>query len=232
MAKEARNIVCFDLETSGTSIYKAHVLQIAAVALDGDTLEPIPGGRFSSYVQPPDWATYSPDPEAIQVNGITEEVLRTKGRPRRSVWEAFDAYCKQFRVKGAGFGGLPIAAGKNIRHFDLPIVDRVCREEKCASKDGLNKFFDRRRVLELDEVLWFWLEHRSDKPPSYKMDDLREYFGLPVEGGHDAMVDCLHAAKLLQCFLRLFRHLTPRVGFPGSLRKEEFDARVDSCTPS
>jgi DNA polymerase III alpha subunit (gram-positive type) len=212
-ATERRNIAVFDCETWGRNPRRCELVQLAAVVLDGDTLAPLPGGEFVSYVKPADWNNYETD--AINLTGITRKVLEEKGRDRKVAFEAFDAFCKQFRVKGAGFGGHPIAAGKNIRHFDLPILDRVSVAERMASKDGLNKFFDRKMVVDLEDVLWYWFQGRAEQPPSFKMDDLRTYLGMDQADHHEALMDARQEALVIKKFLLLHRRVN--VKFQGAL---------------
>jgi len=208
------NLLILDTETWSLDTQTCEIVELAAIVLDGETLDTIEGGEFQSYIKPVKWDNY--DKRAIEVNKITPELLQDKGRERKPTFEAFESFCKQFRIKGMKFGSEPIAAGKNIKAFDLPIIDRVCREEGMASKDGLNKFFNRRIILDLEDVLWFWFRgYKGEKPPSMKMDDLRPYFGLSSEGAHGALVDVKQEALLLKRFLQLPNKY--KVDFKGAL---------------
>jgi DNA polymerase III epsilon subunit-like protein len=229
-AKAKRNVLVFDCETWGIDTRRCELVELAAVVLDGESLEFVRGAEFQCYIRPVRWDNL--DEQAVAVTGITPDMLRTgkhsktgesvKVMDRPAALQAFDAFVKEYRVKGAGFGGCPVVAGKNIRHFDLPLLDRVSREEKMASKDGLNKFFDRKMVIDLEDLLWLWFEGRAERPPSMKMDDLRPYLGLKVPEKHSALLDAKEEGAIIRRFLRLHRRVSPSVPFAGSMAGEEF----------
>jgi inhibitor of KinA sporulation pathway (predicted exonuclease) len=204
MAYECRNIAVFDLETWSLDTKTLEAVELAAVVIDGQTLEPIQGGEFQSYMKPKDWDNF--DQKAINVNKITHELLKEKGRERGDVLRSFGTFLNQFKVKGIKFGGAPIASGKNIHKFDLPILDRICREEGLADKNGENKFFDQKIRLDLEDLMYHWFQGDvRPKPATGKMDDLRTFFGLSHDGAHGALVDCKQTALLVRKFMALYR---------------------------
>lgn len=81
-----KNITSWDVETTGLDKVHDRIIQISAIKLDGETLEEI--GSFNSYVIPEgnDWHI---DANASEVNGLTDEMIREKGRPAREVFKEF-----------------------------------------------------------------------------------------------------------------------------------------------
>jgi DNA polymerase III epsilon subunit-like protein len=230
-AKAKRNILFFDTETWSLDIRSTELVELAAVVMDGESLEFIRGAEFQTYVRPLDWNNYHSG--AVAVTGITPDMLRTGKHSktgaavnvmdRSAALQAFDAFVKEYRVKGAGFGGCPVVGGKNIRHFDLPLLDRICRDEKIASKDGMNKFFDRKKVVDLEDLLWLWFQWRPEKPADFSMDELRNYFGLAAPDKHGALIDAQQEGLVIRQFLRLHRNLCPKVSFAGSMREVSYE---------
>ena len=52
-----------------------------------------------------------------------------------------------------------------------------------------------------------WFEFYENKPKNVKMDTLREFFGLPTEGAHDALVDIRHESTFVLAFLKHYKRL-------------------------
>ena len=82
----AKNITVFDVETTGLDKKHDRIIQLSAVKIDGKTLEELK--TFSSYVIPEgnDWHISE---AASEVNGLTDELIRQKGRPAREVFREF-----------------------------------------------------------------------------------------------------------------------------------------------
>jgi DNA polymerase III epsilon subunit-like protein len=207
-------IVVFDLETGSLGIDTCEVVEVACLALDPVTLRPLPGSEFSSRLRPENFDNLQP--EALRVNGLSVADLEV-APPRAVVMRKFFDHVKRFSMTGAM--GKPIAAGKNIRAFDLPILDRVSRQLKCATEGGRQKAFDLRTQFDIEDDLFRWFGH-SEAMPNLKMDTVREHFGMPAEGAHTAMVDVRQTAWLVAQFLGLYRRQAERVKFAGSARTE------------
>lgn len=213
-------IIVFDFETWSLDTAKLEPVSLAAVAIDPRSLRT--KDRFKSLMRPLDKDNF--DARAIEVNGLTWE--KVKDAPEQKlVWELFAIFVKKHNKKGSPFFA-PIPAGKNIRGFDLPIYERLCRTYGMVDKAGRPNLFNTRTALDLEDVLWLWFESSADFP-NYKMDTLRPYFGLSTEGAHDAAVDVDQTAELLCRFLKLHRELkskrqgdgTPMIRFEGACRK-------------
>jgi DNA polymerase III epsilon subunit-like protein len=193
-------LIVIDMETSSLDVATLQPLQIAAVVVDPRSLEL--GDTFSSLMKPLDFNNL--DPQAMAVNKIKIEDLE-KAPDQKVIWQRFAYFVKQYN-RGHGPHGAPIACGKNIRLFDLPICNRLCRTYENVDKEGVPNLFHRRTILDLEDILWWWFESSEDLP-NYAMDTCREFFGLSTVGAHDALTDARQTAEMLVKFLKLHRHL-------------------------
>lgn len=199
------DIVVFDFETGGLKPGYHEAVQVAGKAYCGRTLEPYPpaqGGEFCSLMRPlyPERL----DERALAVNGKTRAELLA-APDQGVVWNQFVAWVGRF-AKNSSPLNAPIAAGKNIRHFDLKFADALNRLH-CKRKEK-TVLFNQRRQLELEDLFFSWFEDDHDADlPNEKMDTLRGYFGMSREGAHDALVDVRQTGLLVVLFLRLHRRL-------------------------
>lgn len=219
------DIIVFDLETGGLSPDRHEAVSVAAVAYNARTLEPYPaesGGEFNSLMRPlrPDRL----EDEALRVNGLSRDELAAA--PEQAVvWNQFVAWVGRYNRRGTA-SSAPIAAGKNIRNFDLHFVNRLC-EAHCPKK-GKTVLFNTRTQLELEDLMFLWYEN-DNTLPNMKMDTLRDHFGLSREGAHSALVDARQTGMLLMRFLKLHRSLrarrckdgTPFIQFAGCFNKDK-----------
>lgn len=202
-----------DTETNGLQTDTLQLLQVACVAIDPQKLALVPGSEFDSYCRPTDWATLDDTPDrkrALEINGIQKADLEAAPGPH-AVMKAMRDHVKKF-TKGAM---RPHAGGKNIRAFDLPILDRYCREAGIEDKDGRNPMFDSRVQYDIEDHLEYWFRH-TDELPSLSMDNVRDYFGISKQGSHNAVKDVKDEAWLLVKFLKLYRTLLPKIPFRGA----------------
>jgi DNA polymerase III epsilon subunit-like protein len=216
MTVNSKPLICFDFETGGLDTATCEVLQVACVAVDPRSLEIIPGSEFNSYIKPLDRANV--DAGALKVNKITDEIMEA-APPLDVVWPQFAAHVLRFNPKGKSEFTAPIPAGKNIRSFDLPILQRLCEKYKFVDKRGRQHLFSNRTVVDLEDVLFHWFESCGELG-SYKMDDVRDYFGMSSEKAHDALQDVLDTANIITRFMKYQR----TVGAHGSKFRGAFAA--------
>jgi len=217
------NIVVFDFETGGDIAYKNGVLdasrvvpiQIACLALDPRKLHVIEGSQFCSLMRPPKGTPLNP--KALEVNKLTPEQVWAAPGDWETVWKRFAHHVQRFNPKGSSPFTAPIAAGKNIRNFDMPIVQWLCDQYGFVDKGGKQTLFNQIKTIDLEDFLFHWFEG-NDELPNYKMDTVREYFGLSSEGGHSADVDVDQTATLIRKFLYMYRNLSPKVKFRNSAK--------------
>jgi DNA polymerase III epsilon subunit-like protein len=131
------------------------------------------------------------------------------------VWPEFIKYTKKYHIRQdrQSMHTAPIAAGANIRKFDIPIVERY--QEQYGDKTAV--FSPRDRI---DLIDWFfpWFENNGDVT-SYSMDNMRDYFGMSKDNAHDALQDVKDCAHLLIRFMKLHRATAEKVKFKGAFKR-------------
>ena len=211
------NIVCFDFETGGLDTQTCPVIQVAAIAIDARSLDPIPGAEFKSMIQPMTEKEFNAiEDGALAVNKKTREEI--KAAPLESlVWQQFTEFVLKYKTND----GNPIPAGQNIKGFDLPISHRLCKKHgPWNKKKNQQTLWNWRNHIDLIDYTFAWFENSNDLPNN-KLDTLRPYFGLSLEGSHDALKDVQDCWAILGKFLKLHRYLAPRVSFKGALAKKD-----------
>ena len=221
-----RDIICFDYETGGANPLTAQPTQIAAIAIHGRKLTLQQGGVFNSEIRP-----IIDDEKAIEagVAPLEEKALEitrknrkdlAKAPPPKIVWGKFAEFVNQYNWKNTSFTA-PIAAGFNIIGYDMPIVNRMCKEfGPYDEKKQQQKLFNPIFKIDLMDHIYCWFENNQDVK-SYNMDYLREYFGLPKDNAHDALQDVKDTANILIKFLKLQRNLLKKVRFEKSFADGE-----------
>jgi DNA polymerase III epsilon subunit-like protein len=207
-------LVVFDMETNGLDIDTCECVEIACVALDPNKLTIIPGSEFESLARPIDLDTVDDTDkkrEALSVSGITKEMLRN-APVRPAVIDGFLKHIKKITGRKKA-----IPCGFNISLFDLPLLNRFCREQKLADKAGNNPVFREGVIFDWKHDLFRWW-FQDEKGPIPSFDGLRKFFGMSQEGAHRAYFDCLQEAWVTVKMLTLYQSLRPRVPFAGSAK--------------
>lgn len=208
------NVICvFDFETGGLNRQTCEVIQVAALALNPRNLTTL--GEFESLMRP--LRENDLETDALKANKKTLEELREAPHPQE-VWGRFAQWCARWALRGKNdWNGAPIAAGHNILKFDLPILDRYCKEygPTWTEKSGevIPGLFSTRKVYDTCSMLGDWFESLTE-PRSLRMDFLRKYFAMPresVENAHDALQDVRDTAAILVKLLGLYRQKAPTV---------------------
>jgi len=200
MPINSNTIICFDFETGGIDINKTSPVEIAAKAYNSYTLEPYPDGEFNSLCRPTDMSLVSD--EALAVNKIKREDIE-KATPINLVWQEFVTFVNRFNPKKNKWDA-PIPCGHNIVDFDLPILNRINAEHGPKKADTI--LFNTYKRIDLRDILFTWFEN-SKEPANFKLDTLRDYFGISKDGSHRAMKDVVDTADIIIRFLKLHRRL-------------------------
>lgn len=209
MAINSLDYIVFDFETSGVDIKTLEPLQLAAVVIDGRSLEIKESETFQSYMKPPvdDLTAFCKASKgALDVNKITQEQL--ENAPMQSVvWKSFVEYVTRYNKKKNSFN-CPIFAGHNILGFDLPIMDRMCSlYGNVDKKDSRQNIYNRRTQVDSLQMCYLWFENLKE-PVDYKLGTIMEFLGIPKDGTeHNAITDVKNTAKIISRFLKFHRAL-------------------------
>jgi len=214
MALNRNTIVVFDLETGSASPSNCEVLELAAVAMDPRSLEIKESDLFHCYLKPTSWDNVQQ--EALAVNKLDKEFIEKNGVELKLGWNDFVKWVKKYDEKNQ-FWSRPIPAGHNIINFDLPIIERLATTFGQVDKDGRQTLFHNRDKFDLMFFCSSWFENASE-PANYKLDTLREYFGLSSENAHRADTDIKQTALLLGRFLKFQRNCFKKANFKNACK--------------
>lgn len=206
------DFLCYDFETGSADPHVCEPLQLAAVIIDCRNLEVRPDSEFRTYIKPTSWDNVQQ--EALAINKINPEVVERDGVSQKEAWEAFSRYANKYNKSKTPFGA-PIAVGHNIIKFDNVISDRMCKLYGPVDKNNSPVLFNRRDVVDLMNMSFLWFENNAELE-NYKLDSLRTFFGIPLEGGHDALVDCKQTAMIVSRFLKYHRNISQKSNFRGA----------------
>jgi oligoribonuclease (3'-5' exoribonuclease) len=209
-----RKLCVFDLESDGLDPHTCQPVQIAALMLDSRKLTEVPGGRFNINLKPDgiDKDTYFTEGKLETIewhaknykcNG--EDIIERwkNGCDQKYGWSRFEEFINKFNTKGSTWHA-PIPCGTNIKDYDLIIVNRYL---------NIKNIFWMRDIVDLQSLCFMWFENLVDCPPNFKMDTLRNYFGIPSDSAHDAMKDVEDEALIIRKFLLLTRRFSSNIKF-------------------
>lgn len=202
------------METGGIDATTCEVLEIAAVALDPHTLEVKQDDKFHIFLKPLSWENVSQ--EALAVNKITREEIEQKGVELKLGWGDFVKWVRKYDTKNT-FWSRPVALGHNIINYDMVIVERLSKLYGPVDKDGRSTLFHGRDKWDLMNFCSTWFE-RAAEPKNYKLDTLREFFGLSKENAHSATIDVEQSAYLIAKFIKLQRGVFKKIKFQGDFK--------------
>lgn len=216
------NIVVFDFETTGRNAETCDPVQVAAIVIDPRNLNIIKDSEFNSLMCPPTLTNMgvkeymNSDSDLLDTikwhaknqQKTPEEVVTSwkKAPSQESVWQTFINYINKYNWKNSFFSA-PMAGGMNILEFDIPIYKRLNKLYK------IKEPFWKRDKADLLNICFYWFEDLSDAPTNYKMDTLREWFGLSSLNAHDALQDVKDTAAILIKFMKLHRTVAKKVQF-------------------
>ena len=214
------NIICFDFETGGLDIKTLHPIQVAALAINPRTLVIEPGSEFVSMMRPTGpkevWANQL-DKKALEINKKTIEEIDAAPDVEQ-VWKNFVQHIHKYALTKKIYD-MPVACGMNIINFDIPIAERLCRQYNVAyhkEKDEVVLFHPRDKI-DLLNIINLFFENSNDLP-NFKMDTLRDYFGISRENSHDALVDVRQTAQIVIRFMLFCRNIAAKSKFAGAFK--------------
>lgn len=184
-----------DIETTGLDRGTAEIIEFGALRVENGT----PTERFSLLVQP----SAPVPPVCAELTGITDEMLA--GQP--SISEALPAFL--------AFVGKTPLVGQNLLDFDLPIINRVCKEQGVPPLDSqcCDTLLTARSCLRL---------------PGYKLEALAAALHVPQSTAHRALGDCETTHRVFEALV---------TAHPASVRWSRPDrapeqGRLAVCSPS
>ncbi|MCH3989845.1 MAG: ribonuclease H-like domain-containing protein [Lactobacillus sp.] len=168
-AKNTKNFIVLDTETTGLSTSHDKILQLAALKFEDDKLV----DTFNQYINP----EKTPISEnARLVHGITEDDVKDK--------PTFDKVIPQFQKF---VGENSVWVGHNINNFDIPIMFNNGYRQK--GKFTTNEFYT------IDTCTMAKQEMAELGLKNFKLETLKDYFGLSGNS-HNALGDCQVTAGL------------------------------------
>ena len=217
-------IAVVDTETTGTDPQICSPVQLAAKIIDPRTLTPTPNAEFNMFMRP-NFETINPKTltwHAERLKITEAEVLdmwREYPEPK-VVWPEFCKFLGEYntRQNNRNIHTAPIAAGANIRRFDLPIIARYNALYGDKTQSGVRALFAGRDEIDLLDWFFAWFENNKDVT-SYSMDNMRDYFGMSKDGAHDALQDIRDCSEIIIRFMSLFRRTAAKVQFKDAFKR-------------
>lgn len=185
------SLIIFDTETGGL-LPRNPTIQIGAIAVDADWTEV---AAFETKIQ---FNEADCDPEALKMNSYDPEVWKRDAISPFSAVTRFGDFLRDHADlrKVSPRTGNPYTVarlcGHNIAGFDLQRVSDEFRK--------LNAFFPADYGSAIDTLqLHRWLRHINAHlpgPDSGRLTDIASFYGIAVDGAHDALADCRLVAAI------------------------------------
>lgn len=214
----ASDIIVFDFETTHiTSTSKlCDPIELAACVIDGRYLRVKDNSEFSIIIRPDNIE----DEDYYEKHKSTmdwhckkdkckpEDLIKkwAAGIPEKQAWNQFADFCRSYNwAKKSTTACIP--AGTNIRNFDLNIVNRLNKKHKVTN------FFHKRDRVDIQDLALYWFMFSQDRPRSFSMDNLRQFFNMTATGAHSALQDIRQETEIILKFLRQFKKYGPGIDF-------------------
>lgn len=185
------SLVIFDTETGGLT-ERHPTIQIAAIAVDDDWTE------IAAFERKIRFALADAEPEALKLNSYDPTVWAAEAINHRDACQEFGQFLRDHadmeRVSTRTGRSYMVTrlCGHNAAGFDLPRVSNEFR--------SFSIFFPGDFGV-LDSLqLYRWLKHirpQDEHPSSGKLGDIATYYGVSIDGAHDALADCRIVAAVV-----------------------------------
>ncbi len=178
--------IYFDFETGGT-LPEQPSIQLAAIAVDDES-----GDELEAFEQKISFDPEKCDPEALKINGYTEEAWGNAVTPQIAAAKFgrfIEAHkCVQMMSKRTGKPyQVAKGAGYNALTFDWP------RLRALFGDAFLPVSYHVRDVL---QRVIFYFDENGNPPSDYKLSTVCKHFGIDTSGAHDALFDVRMTAAL------------------------------------
>lgn len=192
---ESGQLVFLDLETAGPDPKRHPIIQLAAIAIDSDTLTELASVEIKIRFDEKKANKYS-----LRKHAYSRRTWEQEGRPETEAAAEFAAFLRRFAsVSTIGSGGHEFHLAQLAAHnagFDGSFLH--------AWYHRLGVFCPARfQILcTLQRAQWHFFEHPAADPPvDYKLRTLCKYFGLPLTDAHDALGDVTATVRLYRAIV-------------------------------
>lgn len=221
-----KTICVFDFETDGKDPNTCSPVEVGCVMIDPYSLEIIEGSEFNSYIKPegidsPEYLTGEEGEKRLEtvrwhakLRKCSEQDILDKWKNApllEVVWQLFVAHVEKYNKEKTQYEA-PIAAGMNIKNFDLVIVSRLNK------KLGVKRLFNHEiiDIRDISLLLLIW----DNTLKSRSMDSLRSYFGMAESEAHTAIADVKDSALIISRCLKYFKAGFRKDKFRNSMKME------------
>lgn len=188
-------LVCFDLETGGLDPSIHPIIQIAAIAVDENL---IAIREFEAKIA---FDRSKADSETLKLNSFDEDVWQKEQRPLADVCGAFSEFLRNFsdvRMMSQKTGrpySVAQLIGHNAATFDGPFLQSAYRST------GTFLPASYKVLCTMQRAMFFFLERGGEQPKDFKLGTLCEFFGVKIDGAHDALNDVRATVELYRTIL-------------------------------
>lgn len=193
------NFIILDFETGGVDIQECALTEVAAIAIDGATLEEI--DRIDLFIKP----NYDEDllytKEALEITNISMDLLHEEGLPIEEVVAELESFLAKANTYGAKRNQMkPIMVGHNF-DFDAGCLQHLffygsnldkkkanTRMEKCMK--GKVDFYGNFMPARMDtlEMMKAW-KQGEQKMMNYQLGTCTSELRIDLNGAHRAIND-------------------------------------------
>ncbi len=203
-----RNFIVFDTETTGLDETSQEIVQIAAVALNGDTFYDHQSGKFQQILKPSSPSTA--EPKALSVIGDDLWAkAQASGLDQKTALSAFLQYCDTVNDRKSKYEK-PMLVGHNVK-FDIKFLVASCkRHGLIKTEDDLPFHYHSVDTMSIG----FMFFHADPNVTSYTLDSVAKQFGIArKQDTHDAAEDVDITKQIFVRSMKAFREIRRRLRF-------------------
>lgn len=179
-----RDLVFFDIETTGLNEEVHTIIEVAAVRLTPDCSKVI--DVYEAKIMPTAMDLGVAETRALEVNRFSlEEWEREQARHITDVLPELNVVAKD-----------GIIAGQNVGNFDMRFWKAMARRHKIPMPDMSY------RVVDIDAIAWPLL--KAKKIPNVKLETLCRHFKISNDGSHRALTDVKRTIEVYRRLIALF----------------------------
>lgn len=191
---QMKNIVFFDVETSGLDPQKHDIIQLAAVVMKTD------GEIVESFEAKLEFDISQAQKKALEINHYDEGVWKEEALTSVEALDKFTVFIRKYadveRKSRYGKSFRTCRMGAYNASFDMKFLEAWYKKH--------NKFMpaDYQALDPMQLAIWNSYIQGQKGPASFKLSDVCKYYGVKLEGAHDALADVEATAKLAKALMR------------------------------